>query len=62
MTNMFPWNKKSRGVNLENEGAREWIPLFLSDDQNTHCQVMNMMEEVRWFTIQLENCSHRDMM
>jgi hypothetical protein len=33
-----PQTKKSREKsNLENEGAREWIPFFLSNDQETPC-------------------------
>jgi hypothetical protein len=29
--------RNPEGSNLENEGAMEWVPLFLSSDQETSC-------------------------
>jgi hypothetical protein len=29
--------KNAKESNLKNKGAREWVPLFLSNDQETPC-------------------------
>jgi len=58
-----PRKKNPEDLNLKNKWSLEWVPSSYQMIRKISVQKdKNMMGEVRWCTIKLENCSHRDMM